>query len=283
MLINGFPIERLPGMSRMAREEITDRLNTALVGEDNEAGIHVKPFLKRSGTHLDVGTVDLRAEVRCEDRSVPRAKITETQVDSAYGEWTRRAREKWRGYLEWEKQWLEQHPDRSGTITAREGGALDSMRAWAKRHPLTVSTTFDNEAGPDFSAIFEEAVVIEDTTRLKDYAIRLRDFLRRREAEEIYREIQPSISDETGTHQVTYSPAKDSALAHIRTEWCEDFHTSFSRSDVRVRKWSGGRVWELFVVREGERKPLFHSTGGRYQKIYVAEIEGKLRVVRLRA
>ena len=55
MKVNGFPVERLPGMSSMTEQEVTGQLNTALVGDENKAEVEVMPFLTRSGESL--GTV----------------------------------------------------------------------------------------------------------------------------------------------------------------------------------------------------------------------------------
>jgi len=48
---------------------------------------------------------------------VPGAKITESEVDSAYEAWKKRARAKWTEYREWEKQWLKKHPEAKEKIT----------------------------------------------------------------------------------------------------------------------------------------------------------------------
>lgn len=289
IMINGFPVEQLPFMGTAADQNVTADLNTALVGKGNELTVEMMPFLTRGETDLNIGTVEVRARVLCNDTALAGIEIAGAQVDSAYRAWRKRTREQWKEYVEWEKQWLKQNPDSSETITARDGGALDSMRAWASENPLTVSTTFDNEAGPDFSRIFEEAPKLEDTPatrkRLKEYAMHLRDLLRSGEAKAIYQEIQPSVSEETGWFKVTRSGRRDSALAQIREEWLRDFRTDFSRSAVTLRRWSGGRVWELSVMRPEEGRRPFFSEGphSSYLKVYVAEIDGKLRVVRLTA
>ncbi len=271
VLINGFPVNRAGG-SITNNPVVPHDLNTALIGEGNELTIRVEPRMLRGGG-LSISTVKVYGKVTRDyegEHPVPGAKITEAEVDSVYAAWTERAREKWQTYR--------------STV---EQGALDSIRAWASRNPLTVTTTFDNEAGPDFSKIFEEAPKLEDTPatrkRLKDYAIRLRDLLRSGDAEAIYQEIQPSVSEETGWFKVTRSGRRDSALAQIRREWTEDFQLDFSRSEIGLRQWSSGRVWELFVRRpEGEERPFFwEGPSASYLKVYVAEMGGTLRIVRL--
>ena len=288
ILINGFPVER-GGGSVTNNPIVPLDLNTALIGEGNKLTIRVEPRILRGGG-LSISTVKVYGKVTRDyegEYPVSGAKITESEVDSAYEAWKKQARAKWAEYREWEKQWLKKHPEAKEKITWKEGGALDSIRAWAERNPLTVTTTFDNEAGPDFSRIFEEAPRLLDRPatrrRLKDYAIQLRNLLRTGDAEGIYRQIRPSISEETGWFKVTRSGRRDSALAQIQEEWVQDFRTDFSRSDVRLRRWSEGRVWELSVLRPEEGRRPFFSEGphSSYLKVYVAEIDGQLRVVRL--
>jgi len=147
---------------------------------------------------------------------------------------------------------------------------------------MTVSTTFDNEAGPDFSRIFEEAPVIEgtssDTARLKDYAMRLRGLMARRDTAALREEFRPMFTDyETGT------PASDGRVLEIIEEswFSRDWQLGFDREEVGVRRWSEGRIWELY--RKEPRQELF--VAGEDQKtglldVYVAKLDGELRVVR---
>ena len=263
-------------------------MNTALVGKGNTYSLRIEPWMHRNAENLRFGSVKTKAWVSLnEEQTVGGSKIQKPEVDSAFAVWQKRAREQWKKYRVWEKQWLKKNPEAKEKITWKEGGALDSIRAWAERNPLTVTTTFDNEAGPDFSRIFEEAPRLLDRPatrrRLKDYAMRLRNLLRTGDTEGIYRQIRPSISEETGWFKVTRSGRRDSALAQIQEEWVQDFRTDFSRSDVRLRRWSEGRVWELSVLRPEEGRRPFFSEGphSSYLKVYVAEIDGQLRVVRL--
>ena len=233
---------------------------------------------------LSIGTVEISAEVLCEEKPMAGLGVTEAEVDSAYRAWSKRAREQWGEYVKWEKRWLEKHPDSSAVVTARDGGALDSIRQWSGRHPMTVSATFDNEAGPDFSRIFEEAPRLPDTPatrkRLKDYAMHLREVISKRDGVGLYREISPAQN--ASYRQAGKTPPPDSTrlvkwknAARTKSGWFADVRgaTAFERAQVGVRPWVDGRVWELYR-RPGE--PLF---GG--WKIYVGEMGGELKVVRL--
>jgi hypothetical protein len=261
VLVNGFPVDKWGG--RGTRQKYDFSVNTALVGEGNVLRVNNEPCLTPSGRGVSVGPVKMEAWVKGPNDE-PRGRITRARVDSAYQAWMERAQKK-----------LEE--------LGSQDGDLDSMRAWAARHPMTVSVTFDNEAGPDYSRIFEEAPVIEDSSRLKDYAMHLRDLLLAEQPKQIYAELRPSVAEETGAYQVAHEPGREAAVAYIRTEWIPNWETDFARSDVRVRRWCGGRVWELRKRGPGgSLEPLLHSEHS-HLKVYVAEIGGELRIVRLTA
>jgi len=284
LTINGFPVDRLPVMGGTTDQIIAAKLNTGLVGEDNKASVRVEPYLTRSGGRLSIGTVEMKAWIQRDEENkwLAGTKITEAEVDSAYQRWKKKAMKQWEGYLKWEKRWLEKNPDSSSEITSKEGGALDSMQSWASKNPLTVSTTFDNEAGPDFSRVFEEAPKLEDTPatrkRLKDYAMQLRDLMARKDTSALFEEFRPAIESRyrTGTQLSRSAFMKANRQAVV----VEEVVLDFTRSDLRVRQWCGGRVWHIWR-KEATHRGLFQdSTGGGIGKIYVAVIDGELRVVR---
>lgn len=156
------------------------------------------------------------------------------------------------------------------------------MRAWAERNPLTVSTRFDNEAGPDFSRIFEEAPKLKDTPatreRLKEYAMRLRDLMAEKDTSALFQEARPLFTDhDTGT-----SYEKDRVLRIIANNWfAQNWRLDFTRDEVGLRRWSSGRVWELYKASTGNE--LFVAGDEKETgllDIYVAELDGELKVVR---
>jgi len=296
ILNNGFPVEELPFMGTAADQSVTADLNTALVGEGNELTVEVMPFLTRGDKKLDIGTVEMRASVNCNDTTLADVEIAEAKVDSTYKAWSERARKQWKKYLEWERKWLEKHPDSSSTITARDGGALDSMRQWTARHRLSVSTTFDNEAGPDFSRIFEEAPRLPDRPatrkRLKDYAMHLRDLMARKDTAGLVQEFLPVVwtgmdSLDTANLRSNFSEKQiRSVREHIVME---NAYLDITRSEIGLRRWAEGRVWELYYEPDGKalfgartfRKGTPEYTGsGRKREVYVAELGEELKVVR---
>jgi hypothetical protein len=265
VLINGFPVNRSGG-SITDNPVVPHDLNTALIGEGNELTIRVEPRILLVGDGLTISTVKVYGTVTRDyegKHPVPGAKITEAEIDSVYERWSERAQKKWKDYR-----------------TTVEQGALDSIRAWAERNPLTVTTTFDNEAGPDFSKIFEEAPRLPDTPatreRLRDYAMRLRDLMAEKDTTALYKEAQPLFTDRD-----TGEPAsRERILEIIGSNWfARDWQLDFTREEVGLRRWSGGRVWELYQKESGEEF-FVGENGTSVLDIYVAEIGGDLTVVR---
>jgi hypothetical protein len=295
--INGFPVRRLQIKGRASDDEFNVGLNTALIGEGNRAAIRFEPLVLRSGEGLSLGMVEVEADVLGSgEKPIEGVKITETQVDSAYESWSERARKQWEKYRNWEEKWLQEHPDSSSTITARDGGALDSMRQWTARNPLTVSTTFDNEAGPDFSRIFEKAPRLPDTPatreRLLGYAMHLRDLMARKDTAGLVKEFLPVVwtgmdSLDTTNLRSNFSEKQiRSVREHIVME---NAYVDITRSEIGLRRWAEGRVWELYYEPDGKalfgartfRKGTPEYTGsGRKREVYVAELGEELKVVR---
>jgi hypothetical protein len=247
-----------------------------LVRGENTVRIQVEPTTLRHGDALWFPTVRLHGQVTADyhgDRPIPGAEITEAQVDSAYAKWKKRAEAAWARFLRSEAAWLEANPDRGREITWRSGGALDSMWTWSREHPVVVSTTFENEAGPDFSDIFLDAPVLTDTTRIRDYAMYLRDRMAARDTLALFEAFRPSYADHYIFNGRSGSVEEDEAILKERV--IGDFDLGFERSDIDVRAWSGGRVWE--IKRGG--KALFEAEWA-VRDVYVAEIDGELRVVR---
>ena len=147
-----------------------------------------------------------------------------------------------------------------------------------------VRTTFDNEQGPDFSDLFEEAPIIEgtptDSARLRAYAMHLRDLMAAKDTLNIYRAHKPRFDD------IQFSASK--ALDVIGRNWlAPDWRLEFQASDVALRKWSDGRIWEIYredeVSRALRKQALFLAGEERLQTwhtVYVAEVNDSLRVVR---
>jgi len=264
--VNGFPVRRRLVKGRAVQNEFDLPLNSALIGGTNRVEIRLHPLIKGGeGEKLHIGTTRFEASILGpEDQPFGSARITRAQAESVSVSWRERVKEQWRTYL-------------GSTSSSHE--ALDSIRAWAERTPMTVRTTFDNEAGPDFSRIFEEAPVIEgtpsDTARLKDYALRLRDLMARRDTAALFEEFRLHYAHQYEITGHEGSVEEDEA-ALKKTVVMEDPNLDFAREDVRLTRWSDGRVWE--IARDGADE--FFRSKGTVRDVYVAEVDGELRVVR---
>jgi hypothetical protein len=283
LTVNGFPIHQAGGGRRFQNGILSYSLQSALVSGQNIFRIEIEPTTLRHGDALWFPTVRLHGRVTGDyhgDQPIPGAAITEAQVDSAYAKWKKRAEAAWARFLRSEAAWLEANPDRGWEITWRSGGALDSMWAWSRDHPVVVSTTFENEAGPDYAYIFRDAPVLQDTARVLSFALQIRDLFRKRDTEKIYAAHRPVFAE--------FNRSPDEAQEVIATNWLGyEWNLDFDAGDLEIVPWSNGRVWEVYRIDEGaERlgeKALLLAGEERiktWHSVYIAEIDGELQVVR---
>jgi hypothetical protein len=192
--------------------------------------------------------------------------IGRSAVDSAYAAWQEALGPVWTSVLRAEAG------GRLGTASA-----IEAMRDSVAARPFELTATFDNERGPDFSYLFEEAPVIAgtpaDSTRLKRYAVDLVDLFTDKDTSAVFDEVYPELRD------ADYTPVEARRL--IAHDWLAFAWRPIRADDVGLRSWSGGRVWELYRKATGD--PLL--VAGETQQtglleIYVAEVDGELKVVR---
>ena len=283
LTINGFP-EHQSGAGRTYQNPVLSiGLQSGLVRGENTVRIQIEPTTLRHGDALWFPTVRLHGWVTGDyhgDQPIPGAAITEVQVDSAYAEWKERAEAAWAGFLRSEAAWLEANPGRGHEITWRSGGALDSMWAWSRDHPVVVSTTFENEAGPDYAHIFRDAPVLQDTARVLSFALQIRNLFRKRDSEEIYAAHRSVFAE--------FNRSPEEAQEVIATNWLGyEWNLDFDADNLEVVPWSGGRVWEVYrtddvAERLGEKALLLAGEERieTWHRVYIAEIDGELQVVR---
>jgi hypothetical protein len=277
LTVNGFPIHQAGGGRRFQNGILSYSLQSALVSGRNIFRIEIEPTTLRHGDVLWFPTVRLHGQVTADyhgDRPIPGAAITEAQVDSAYAKWKKRAEAAWARFLRSEAAWLEANPDRGQEITWRSGGALDSMWTWSREHPVVVGTTFENEAGPDFSDIFLDAPVLTDTTRIRDYAMYLRDRMAARDTLALFEAFRRYYADQYIYYGVDGN-IEDDRQSLLDNAVMPNADLDFRRSDITLRSWSERRVWE--VTRRGQS---FFESEDAIQDVYIAEIDGELQVVR---
>ena len=309
---NGFPLNRdqMSGRDRPG-SRLGAWLTPALVSGRNTAAIAVAPFLARVGDRVEPLPARFTVRVLGPDGAVvPGSERGVAASDSAFAAWRARLEARWPGWLAMEDSAYAADPALARAVAdsvatdpnARvvgAGPALEAARAWAEAHPVVVETSFVRPGGarptdgqPSFDGVFRGAPVIRgtaaDSARLRDYAARLRDLLRRAPAdsaaaEALYDEFGPAVSDSLGWFQVAPDPSRAAAVRTFRQEWGPTFDGGFGPSDVGLRSWSDGRVWELYRADRAalplEPDGLLRVRDGTLQ-VFVAEVGGRLRVVR---
>ncbi len=276
MLANGLPVWK--GYGFIAQNALGGSLGTtltpALVSGENTAAVEVVPAVSEAGTGPAVGPVRLRLWVCAPDGAVvPGTERSAAHVDSVVAAWT----------AELESRWA-----------AWGAAAADSARAWAEAHPVRVETSFTRPAGADgrpadgepaFDAVVREAPVIggtpADSARLRAYAVELLRMSVERDTVALWRAFEPAISDNWEVLGGVFGAGMswDDYEVGNREAVVFEQPTPFDASDVQLQSWAGGRVWELY---RNEAGGLIQNEGrGLYQEIYVGEVDGELRVVRV--
>lgn len=154
------------------------------------------------------------------------------------------------------------------------------------KFPLEIELTFDSEDVPSFRERFLKAPTIGDTASVKDYALKLRDLLRRRDLDALYQEFEPKFKE--------YDKAYPSQAEPDNQEWFKNKireavysrapFLDFEREDLKLKRWCDGRIWELEVDRKPALKnTLLYARGEEesfFMDIFVGLKDGELRVVR---
>ena len=312
VLANGFPVYVSPGARLSDDGPLPAPLQPALVSGRNVVAVQIEPFVGRSGDGPVVGPVRASGAVTRGYGGrwpVGGAGVPAAAVDSAFGRWERELERRWPRWLAAEDSVFAADPGLlaalADSVSADPeagaygvGPALDSARAWARAHPVVVATSFvrpggsrPSDGGPAFDGVFREAPALRgtaaDSARLRDYAVHLGALLDAADAEAVYDEIGPAISDSTGWYQVTMEGTRESDLADIREAWTR-FRTDFEPDDLGLRSWSGGRVWEVYrddgASRALGKRALLLMGEDRLEtwlRVYVGEVDGRLRVVRI--
>ena len=304
-LVNGFPLYRQPVPGMLSRGSKLDlRLKDALVSGPNVVGVGGTPFIRRSGDAVVAGPLGFEFWVEAPDGSeVPGSRRGVASSDSAYALWESELQRRWPGWLAAEDSALAADlalADSLAAVVASDpeaayvggGPALEAAWAWARANPVVVETGFvrpPEDGAPSFDGVFRGAPVIAgtaaDSARLRAYAVHLRDLTAAADTAALWDAFEGKYADEflwwggeagTGMDSLAYVDAlRDQVVfAEAGLDW--------EPSDVRLRSWAGGRVWELY---RGGVRPLFEEPGEgsvrAYQEVYVGEgPDGELRVVR---
>jgi hypothetical protein len=127
-----------------------------------------------------------------------------------------------------------------------------------------------------------EGPTINSEQRLRDYAAHLRSLVAREQAEALAQEFKPKLDDYSTLHPDSGKNFVEEFPQFLREEFFPGRPiTGFDRSDVGVRSWCEGRIWELFVKPD---QPFLKTKGGDGASneipVFVGEVDGALKVVR---
>ncbi len=155
--------------------------------------------------------------------------------------------------------------------------------------PFELTFRFDSPKTPSFAERLTEAPVIEDTAALNDYAVYLRNLMRREDTRRIYEEIKAKNED---YNRAFYeSNGYDFWRGHLNDYYESGLRTDFERDDIGLRPLLDGRLWEIYVE-NGEPDPPWNPTGRKFFKtrgengtisqmrVIVGQVDGELCIVR---
>lgn len=152
---------------------------------------------------------------------------------------------------------------------------------------VELELAFDSEDVPSFRERLREAPVVDDEEELRDYAMELRDALEERRTDDLYEEFEVKFEE---YDRAFPSRAPDDSRAWFRQHATESlFEESarqrfdFTRDDLLLEPWAGGRVWELGVERDDTSREfvLVEDDEGTFvMDVYVGDVAGDLRIVR---
>jgi hypothetical protein len=147
--------------------------------------------------------------------------------------------------------------------------------------PLTKTFEFKNE-GVIFKNRLIDAPVITDKNKVVEYALKLRDIIKRQDLESLYIEYLPKLDDYARAYPDEFPDPKGWFTNLFR----DDFFpggpiVEFDRDEIVTRPWCDGRIWE--VCRK-PYQPFFMNKGldGDINMIelYVGMVDGKMKIIR---
>lgn len=160
-------------------------------------------------------------------------------------------------------------------------GAGDETSMLEVTLPVQFSVTFDN-VGASFRERLMRSNEITDEERLRNYAEHLRSLVVKKSAEALAREFKPKLDDYSMLHPDSGKDFTKEFPQFLREVFFPGQPiVEFERSDIGVKSWCEGRIWEIFVKPE---QPFLKTKGmdGKSNElpIFVGEVGGKLKVVR---
>ncbi len=269
-------------------------MNALLIGTDNSVTVIVKPTTvpagdpPKSGKLADADSVR-PSTVADAEVSVAIDKVTSGTVTPEGGETL--AEKTLEEVVEKKEEALQKE-----FLEKLESAPPEKKKALADREeeltrvelPVEMELTFDSEDVPSFRERFVEAPVIEDTSVLKDFAIRLRDLAKNKSTRRLFELSNPKFQI-YATAYPSQSKSEQDDLESFLEVFEEKYYgrspfLEFDREDLVLKKWAGGRVWEINVDRgEALEDSFFLSRlDGEVwtMDIFVGKVDGELKVVR---
>jgi hypothetical protein len=260
-------------------------VNVDLVGEENEIHIVAGPTMKSDSTGL---TTPENARLTSAIKLYKVGDLTGTQAGTEITTFNlqdtieARREEKLEAYLD---RLEEASPEKKRELADREE-ELTSVE-----FPIEMTVRFDSPKTPSFAEHLTEAPVIEDTTALKDYAIKLRNLMRQKDTRGIYEELQVKNQD----YNEAYYDSDGYGWWKKQLEgryYKSGLRTNFKREDIGLRPLLGGRLWEIYVENGEPDRPwnptgrdLFSTRGENGERpwamrVIVGRVDGELCIVR---
>lgn len=144
---------------------------------------------------------------------------------------------------------------------------------------LDLNYVFDNEKF-DFSRVLKESPVIQDSSRLINYALKLESWIKNKDTKALLKQMSPKINDYAASYSVPSDIMEESMKQSLTNDMFETNWEEVNKHEIVPVSYCGGRVWELTT---GKGHPLFYTEneeGSTSLHIFVAKVDGKLRVVR---
>ena len=318
---NGLPVWREPRFVGVADNQLVDRLGPGLVSGRNVAAFRVQPQLRRGGPDGASGygrslvVPDQRFALGVWSADEPDGagggyvrgtRVEADSVSAAFGRWEAEIQRRWPRWLAAEDSVLAAGGS-GGEERDEFGPALRAAWAWAAAHPFEVATSWNRspgpggapaDGGPAFDRLLRAGPVIggtaADSARLRAYAARLLALERAGDRAALADEYRPAFEHGVDAQfPQADGPTRDSLLADAAALDRDIVDLSgadpFAESDVALRSWAGGRVWELYrpgqpaLLRADAPPPEDPGALGLAyiaRGAYVAEVGGRLRVVR---
>lgn len=139
--------------------------------------------------------------------------------------------------------------------------------------------TFDNEQF-DFSELLVKTPVLTDTTRMVEYAMKLKHWVQNKDIGTLIDHMEPKVRDYAAAYSVSEEVIRESLKQSFTGDMFQIEWEEVKTEDVIPVSYCDGRLWELTT---SQGHALFYSAtndGHTSLPVYIAEVNGELRVVR---